>query len=273
MRRSLLAVALVALLAGCGGTKLGESASAPPSEKGATSPEVPAPTIAQAGAPAEVTRKSRCVAGRVQRLASPTEAYAGVARGKIVVYARPGGPRLQTFGPRNVNGYPTVFAVAGQVLDETCAPRWYRVQLPVRPNGTIGYVRANSVDVVVLKTRIKVDLSERRIELYRGGHLIMRLSSAIGSPETPTPTGRYYVNQRIRVTDPSGPFGPAALGISAFSPVLTNWPQGGPVAIHGTNDPSSIGRAVSNGCLRVDNGALLRLFELTPAGTPVLIRA
>jgi lipoprotein-anchoring transpeptidase ErfK/SrfK len=80
------------------------------------------------------------------------------------------------------------------------------------------------------------------------------------------------VNQRIRVTDRSGPFGPAALGISAFSPVLTNWPQGGPVAIHGTNDPSSIGRAVSNGCLRVDNSALLQLFELTPAGTPVLIR-
>jgi lipoprotein-anchoring transpeptidase ErfK/SrfK len=271
MRRSLLAVALGALLAGCSGAKLGEPASAPPSEKDATSREAPAAAIAKVPEPAEITRSSRCIAGTAQRLGTSTAAYAALASGTTVVYARPGGPRLRTFGPRNVNGYPTVFAVAGQVLDETCAPSWYRVQIPVRPNGTTGYVRAGSVEIVGVKARIEVDLSERRIELFRNGSLVMRLPTAIGSPETPTPTGRYYVNQRLTVTDPSGPFGPAALGISAFSPVLTNWPQGGPVAIHGTNDPSSIGRAVSNGCLRVENDALLRLFELTPAGTPVLI--
>ena len=69
------------------------------------------------------------------------------------------------------------------------------------------------------------------------------------------------------------PWGPAALGTSAFSPVLVDWPQKGPVGIHGTNDPSAIGRAVSHGCIRVPNRVMARLFAGTPAGTPILIRA
>jgi lipoprotein-anchoring transpeptidase ErfK/SrfK len=93
----------------------------------------------------------------------------------------------------------------------------------------------------------------------------------VGSSATPTPVGRYYVNQRLIPSDPTGPFGPAAIGISAFSPVLTGWAQGGPVAIHGTNEPWSIGRAVSNGCIRVPNAVIRKLFARMPAGTPVII--
>jgi lipoprotein-anchoring transpeptidase ErfK/SrfK len=95
---------------------------------------------------------------------------------------------------------------------------------------------------------------------------------AVGSSATPTPTGRYYVNQRLIPQDTGGPYGPAAIGISAFSTVLTGWTQGGPVAIHGTNEPWSIGHAVSNGCIRLHNEVLRRLFKVTPAGTPVVIR-
>jgi lipoprotein-anchoring transpeptidase ErfK/SrfK len=94
---------------------------------------------------------------------------------------------------------------------------------------------------------------------------------AIGAAATPTPIGRYYVNQRLVPDDPGGPFGPGAIGISAFSPVLTGWAQGGPVAIHGTNEPWSIGHAVSNGCLRLPNATLTRLFQVAVAGTPVVI--
>jgi lipoprotein-anchoring transpeptidase ErfK/SrfK len=93
----------------------------------------------------------------------------------------------------------------------------------------------------------------------------------VGSSATPTPTGSYYVNQRLIPTERGGPFGPGAIGISAFSNVLTGWTQGGPIAIHGTNEPWSIGRAVSNGCIRVRNPVLRRLFASTPAGTPVVI--
>ena len=96
---------------------------------------------------------------------------------------------------------------------------------------------------------------------------------AVGSSATPTPTGSYYVNQRLIPTDTSGPFGPGAIGISAFSNVLTGWAQGGPIAIHGTNEPWSIGHAVSNGCIRLPNATLVQVFREAVAGTPVIIRA
>jgi lipoprotein-anchoring transpeptidase ErfK/SrfK len=124
-----------------------------------------------------------------------------------------------------------------------------------------------------VRTRIVVDLSARRVTLFRAGRKVLATTAAVGSPATPTPTGRYYVNQRLVPTDPGGPFGPGAIGISAFSEVLTGWTQGGPVAIHGTNEPWLIGRAVSNGCIRVRNDDLRRLFKLAVAGTPVEIRA
>jgi lipoprotein-anchoring transpeptidase ErfK/SrfK len=79
------------------------------------------------------------------------------------------------------------------------------------------------------------------------------------------------VNQRLIPANANGPFGPGAIGISAFSNVLTGWTQGGPVAIHGTNAPWSIGRAVSNGCIRLPNPVLRRVFRATLAGTPVVV--
>ena len=123
-----------------------------------------------------------------------------------------------------------------------------------------------------MRTRITVDLSERRVRLYRRGRLVLSSRAAVGSSATPTPLGRYYVNQRLVPRDASGPFGPGAVGISAFSPVLTGWAQGGPIAIHGTNEPWSIGHAVSNGCIRLPNAMLRRVFNAALAGTPVLIR-
>ena len=123
-----------------------------------------------------------------------------------------------------------------------------------------------------MTTRIEVDLSERRVTLFDRGRQVLTATAAIGSPQTPTPTGRYYVNQRLVPADTSGPFGPGAIGISAFSEVLTGWTQGGPIAIHGTNRPDLLGRAVSNGCIRVRNDLLRRLFDRTLAGTPVTVR-
>jgi lipoprotein-anchoring transpeptidase ErfK/SrfK len=109
--------------------------------------------------------------------------------------------------------------------------------------------------------------------LLRRGHAVLRTPAAVGAPGTPTPLGRYYANQRLIPSNPGGPFGPAAIGVSAFSDVLTGWAQGGPIGIHGTNEPWSIGRAVSNGCIRVPNAVMRRLFAAVPTGTPVIIRA
>jgi lipoprotein-anchoring transpeptidase ErfK/SrfK len=173
----------------------------------------------------------------------------------------------------NVNGVPTVFSVRGTRLDSVCRPRVYLVQIPARPNGVTGWVPAAQVAVETVKTRILVDLSDRRVSLYRAGRRLLSAPAAIGSPSTPTPTGSFYVNQRLIPADRGGPFGPGAVGISAFSNVLTGWTQGGPIAIHGTNAPWSIGRAVSNGCIRIPNPLLRRVFAQALAGTPVVIRA
>ncbi len=205
-------------------------------------------------------------------LGSARVAWAGYADRGAVAYRTPGGTVLARFGSRNVNGYPTVFGVLAAAHGRACGGRWYRVQLPIRPNGSTGWVRAALLELEPVRTRVVVDLSARRLWLSRSGRLLLRATVGVGAPATPTPTGRYYVNQRLVPEDASGPFGPAALGISAYSPVLTWWAQGGPVAIHGTNEPWSIGRAVSNGCVRLPNATLKRVFAAVGAGTPVIIR-
>ena len=143
----------------------------------------------------------------------------------------------------------------------------------MRPNGVTGYVRARRVQVGRVRTRIVVDISQRRLTFSRNGKRVL-IDDGGGRLEPPPrpPPARYYVNQRLIPADTSGPFGPGAIGISAFSNVLTGWTQGGPIAIHGTNEPWSIGHPVSNGCIRVRNPVLKRLFAAVPAGTPVLIR-
>jgi len=214
-----------------------------------------------------------CAAGSIERVGTAHTSYAAVVQERADAYRTPGAGRLASFGPENVNGVPTVFAVLAKRVDVSCAARWYRVQLPLKPNGITGWVRAADVELAPVRTRIEVDLSERLVTLFDRGRPVLSATAAIGSAQTPTPTGRYYVNQRLVPADPSGPFGPGAIGISAFSEVLTGWTQGGPIAIHGTNRPDLLGRAVSNGCIRVRNDLLRRFFDRTRAGTPVTVRA
>jgi lipoprotein-anchoring transpeptidase ErfK/SrfK len=224
------------------------------------------------GVAATQATKPACAMGSFRRLGSRDRAYAAVVRTRATVVRRPGGPVLARFGRLNVNGVPTVFSILGERVDAACRPVVYRVQIPVRPNGATGWVAADDVTVASVRTRIEVDLSSRRLTLFRSGREALHATVAIGSAATPTPTGRYYVNQRLIPADRSGPFGPGAVGISAFSNVLTGWTQGGPIAIHGTNAPWSIGRAVSNGCIRLPNPVLRRVFRIALAGTPVIIR-
>jgi lipoprotein-anchoring transpeptidase ErfK/SrfK len=193
-------------------------------------------------------------------------------RSRATVTRRPGGPVLARFAKLNVNGVPTVFAIRGVTLSTNCRPSTYLVQIPQRPNGVTGWVPVDRVTVAEVMTRIVVDLSQKRVTLYRGGKKVLSTPAAIGAPATPTPLGSFYVNQRLIPVDRTGPFGPGAIGISAFSNVLTGWTQGGPIAIHGTNAPWSIGKAVSNGCIRIPNAMLRRVFVQAVNGTPVLIR-
>ncbi|MDX6539539.1 MAG: hypothetical protein QOI71_1149 [Gaiellales bacterium] len=224
------------------------------------------------GAP--IAAKSRsCAVGSFRRLGSPRLAYAAVVRTRATVSRRPGGRAFASFRRLNVNRVPTIFSIRGAVVDAGCKPTAYFVQIPKRPNGVTAWVPARQVAVEKVSTRIVVDLSEKRVTLYKGGKRILSSTAAIGAPATPTPTGRFYVNQRLIPADKRGPFGPGAVGVSAFSDVLTGWTQGGPIAIHGTNAPWSIGKAVSNGCIRLPNAMLRKLFDQALGGTPVLIRS
>ena len=213
-----------------------------------------------------------CEPGSVEPLRTDRVAYAGVVRSRATAFRRPGGAVLHRFGRTNANGHVTVLGVFAAVRKRDCSALWYRVQLPLKPNGITGWVRGDQLELVEVRTRILVDLSERMLVLRRNGKPVLRTRVAVGSPATPTPVGRFYVDQRIRALNPRGPYGPGAVGFSAFSEVLTGWVQGGPVAVHGTNQPQRIGMAVSNGCLRVRNEILLRIFRLALPGTPVVVR-
>lgn len=261
----LLAVAAI-LAAGCASGEL-------PDESDVQGRGGPPPAAVEGGGELVAERTpAACEPGRAS-LGDRRTAYAARANGAVAAFRRPDGERLESFATRNANGVRTVFGVHSVIRDARCRPRWYRVQLPIRPNGAVGYVRAGRVTLFRVRTRIEVDLSERRVEFLRDGRTVLRVAAAIGAPGTPTPVGRYYVNQRLLSGDPSGPFGPGAIGISAFSPVLTGWTQGGPIAIHGTNAPSSIGRAASYGCLRIENRHIDAMLRANPEGTPVVIRA
>ncbi|MFN8223519.1 MAG: L,D-transpeptidase family protein [Gaiellales bacterium] len=222
-------------------------------------------------APVTRVHAARCDTLAVERVAAHGLAVRVVR--PTVARVAPGGPMRARFGLRNVNGVRTVFAVRSVRRNSVCEPAWYRVQLPVRPNGLEGWVPARDVRVFELRTAVTVDLSERTVRVVRDGRTVLVVRAAVGAPATPTPRGRFYVNQRLWASDPTGPWGPGGVGISAFSPVLRDWAQGGPIAIHGTNQPHLLGGAISHGCVRVSNYALLRLMRLAPEGTPVEIRA
>jgi lipoprotein-anchoring transpeptidase ErfK/SrfK len=261
MRLAVFGIGIVVLAgAGCGTERPQHVAKkAPPATH--TTPRPAAPTPAP----------PHCSATTERVLTSARSSYAGFAPHGAVAYRTPGGAVVARFGRENVNGYPTYFAVLGKRVGANCRPVWYRVQLPIRPNGAVGWVRAAAIELQPVDLRIEVDVSQRRLKLFRSGRRVLEAPVAVGSAATPTPTGRYYVNQRLVPTDTSGPYGPGAIGISAFSPVLTGWAQGGPVAIQGTNEPWSIGHAVSNGCIRLPNDTLERLFKIVPPGTQVII--
>jgi hypothetical protein len=269
MRALGLALAAALVAAGCSSAELADELDVQSRDGGG-----PPASLEGGGEPvAEAPAAQECEEGRRVQLGDRRVAYAARAGGRVVAFRRPGGAPVQAFGRTNVNGVRTVFGILGAVRDDRCRPLWYRVQLPIRPNGTTGYVRAGDVELFRVRTRIEIDLSDRRVDFFRSGRRVLRVSAAVGAGGTPTPTGRFYVNQRLLSGDPSGPYGPGGIGISAFSPVLTGWTQGGPIAIHGTNRPDLIGQAVSNGCIRVRNDVLRRIFEIATEGTPVRIQS
>ena len=146
---------------------------------------------------------------------------------------------------------------------------WVKARLPVLPNGTMGWVPRKSIGGYRrVNTRFVVDLSRRRATLLRDGRAVMRADIGVGVDQWPTPRGRFYIRNKL-VRFRSEFYGPLAFGTSARSAVLTDWPGGGFIGIHGTNQPELLPGRVSHGCIRMPNADIVRLGRLMPVGTPM----
>lgn len=149
---------------------------------------------------------------------------------------------------------------------------WIKVRLPILPANRTGWVQRKTLsDWKELRTRLVVDRRSLTATLFRRGKAIFRAPIGIGLSHWPTPRGEFFVrNQLYGFGNPV--YGPIAFGTSARSPVLTDWPGGGFIGIHGTNQPSIIPGRVSHGCIRMRNGDILRLARLMPVGSPLTVR-
>jgi len=148
---------------------------------------------------------------------------------------------------------------------------WYRISVPMRPNGMRGWIPASSVSLAPTVSQIVISRSARTIDIYWKGKHALHAVVAVGAPGMETPVGHYYVAARfVPYQDPF--LGVFAVETSAYSK-LTEWPGGGVVGIHGTSAPQLLGQAVSHGCVRVSNATAAAMRKLAPLGTPILITA
>lgn len=149
---------------------------------------------------------------------------------------------------------------------------WVQVYLPQRPNESLGWTLTADVSLVRDPEKIVVSLGQRHLELLRGSTVVYQATVAVGSPQSPTPTGYFYVTEVLKVSGADNPYGPYALGLSGFSNTYTSF-EGGPgqIAIHGTNQPWVVGQYASHGCVRLQNADITALATQVQAGTPVEI--
>jgi lipoprotein-anchoring transpeptidase ErfK/SrfK len=146
---------------------------------------------------------------------------------------------------------------------------WYKISVPMRPNGMQGWIPARSVSLAPTVSQILINRSARTIDIYWRGKHALHAIVAIGAPGMETPVGHYYVAARfVPYQDPF--LGVFAVETSAYSK-LTEWPGGGVVGIHGTSEPQLLGQAVSHGCVRVANTTAAAMRKLAPLGTPITI--
>jgi lipoprotein-anchoring transpeptidase ErfK/SrfK len=187
----------------------------------------------------------------------------------VEVFDRPGDPSP---APRRVpsprpSSAPTVFVVLQQRSEMA------EVLLPIRPAGSSGWIKLSDVRLTQHRWRIVVELAAYRLTVFQGPDVVRVETIGIGTAGTPTPGGRWFTTELLRPPQPDGPYGPFAFGLSGFTG-SEDGPSGaiGQLGIHGTNDPSTLGRNVSLGCLRLSNEAISALATQLPLGVPLDVR-
>ena len=172
---------------------------------------------------------------------------------------------------RPITGEQTVLPVIGHATDARGAA-WLRVFLPGRPNSHTGWISTRSTTRTITRWQITVRISTRHVTALRDGRPVARFTAVVGKPSTPTPLGRFFVEETVALAaqEVGAPY---ALALSARSNVLQEFAGGpGQIALHGTNNVGGIlGTAASHGCIRLDTQAISWLATRIGPGTPVTI--
>lgn len=192
---------------------------------------------------------------------------AAATTGSVDVFGHAGDHKPWTrMANPNRQGAPLVFLV------ERRSSGWLKVLLPTRPNGAHGWIKASDVKLSATDYRVDVSLGRHRVVVHKGTRTIVDRPAAVGAAKTRTPTGRFFVTVLLKPPDAKGAYGPYAFGLSAHSAKLFHFGGGpGQIGLHGTDEPSSLGRPVSHGCIRVSNKTIRALAKVLPLGTPVTI--
>jgi len=191
----------------------------------------------------------------------------------LAVYSTPGGaqPSSSFQNPWLLNNDPSL-PVPLVMLVRAKQPNWVQVLLPIRPNGTVGWVKASTVTLVPDPYRITVSLGAHQLTVYNGTAVLLTDTVADGAPTTPTPPGTYYIRVLLKAPDPNTVYGPYAYGLSGHSDALTTFDGGdAELGVHGNNDASVLGHDVTHGCIRMSNAKITYLAGILPLGTPVTI--
>jgi lipoprotein-anchoring transpeptidase ErfK/SrfK len=256
VRRGVLFLVCAALIPACSSPSIDVALS------GRSSPS-PLPYLAPYRPP---SRPGSSSCGKAPTLIATVTSPVVTAR----ISARASGKVIGRFPKVNLQGSPQVFDVVSEV-DEGGAAAWYRVLLPLRPNGTLGFVRSRDVRLSETPYAIYVDERHLELTLWSGCTRSMTFDIGLGKDATPTPRGRYYIASLLKPPSPDTVYGVYAYGLSAYSDAIRDWAGGGIIGIHGTNDPSSIGHRKSHGCIRMRNRDISTLVPILPLGTPVII--
>ncbi|MDP8967094.1 MAG: L,D-transpeptidase, partial [Actinomycetota bacterium] len=197
--------------------------------------------------------------------------YAGaVARAPVRRSPSSGARRVARLRYLTEDGPFEVYPILASHVDEA-GRVWLHIRLPMRPNGQTGWVRRDDLGPLqAVRTMLRVNRATLRATLYLSGRRVWSSPIGVGAHATPTPAGRFWIRSRLRGVSGSPLYGPYAFGTAAYS-VLSDWPGGGVIGIHGTNQPELIPGRPSHGCIRVPNAAITRLWRLMPIGTPVRI--
>jgi hypothetical protein len=148
---------------------------------------------------------------------------------------------------------------------------WIEVEYPGRPNGQRGWVPAAALGKAhMVDGYLRINRTTLHATLFRDGHAVFSAPVGVGKASTATPAGRFYVTEKLRTLN-APVYGPFALGTSAYAPTLSEWPGGGVVGIHGTNEPQLIPGQPSHGCIRMRDADIARLWAMIEVGTPIEI--